>query len=383
MQAVWFLFLITYFNIANTTFEILHCRLVGPVHNGVRRLVLANDPSVGCYEGLHLPFAIIAILLAILFVVPLPIYVLVLTRFPKLKPITDVYSSCYRDKYRPWVAWSVARRLLLVLVGVFIQDVVNRHFFLLIACIVILVVYVKTWPYQNKLDNHFGFFVTWILVIVACITQPESYIDVDRSPGTKITDPPDLFWSSFFVSLVLSIGFIVVGLEIWLRSRRMTVEEFYLDAVKPKLMQGRYSIVSRMSRIKNGKSEQHELEESTSSSIIPRSATIDATAYREPLLDSLLDSSSTNTYSSDRKRRPKVGQIRKTRTRLTTTIVSTDRMTEYSRPTATTDRTTEYSRPTATTDRTTENSRPTATIVSTDLTSEYSDEPGFAYSNVV
>ena len=108
LQGLWLLFLICYFNIASATYEILYCAKVGP--EGMQQYVLIHDASVQCYTGLHLPFAIIAWVLVILFVLPLPVYLWIMNRLPKLKPISDVYSSHYKDRYRWWISMSLARR---------------------------------------------------------------------------------------------------------------------------------------------------------------------------------------------------------------------------------------------------------------------------------
>lgn len=322
LQGVWFLFLVTYLNIANTTLEIIHCRIVGP-QNGEHEFVLVHDASVNCYEGFHLPFAILALLLTIFFVIPLPIYLLIFMRFPKLKPLTDVYCSIYRDEYRMWVAWSLARRLLLVLIGVFVQDFIYRHFYLLIACIVILVIYVKTWPYKCKVDCHFGFFVSWMLVVVACVTQPDTYVYVDRTPGSSDFDSPNLFWSSLFVTIVISVGLCLVALEIYLRFRGKSTDHFFRNVVRPIIIQWKEDMKEAIGSItlRRKRCDEHELEESNS--IIPRSATLDATAYREPLLDSDYDTSDSSLNSTGRRKRGKRPPPHQpVRGRPTTTMVS-------------------------------------------------------------
>lgn len=281
LQGLWLLFLISYFNIAMSTFEILYCRWVGPVEVGGeigdRQYVLVHDPAVQCYNGLHLPFAIIAWIIAIFFALPLPGYVLLFMKITKLKPLTDAYCSCYKDSYRWWIFVSLARRLLLVLVGVFTQDYVSRHFDLLVSVLFILLVTMLTTPYKSQADNYFTLFVTWMLLLTAIVTQPEVYLGADPLRGVSL----------FLVVFTIMCGTSLLVLEVVLqRLRKKTVGEFYREAMQPKLKIFHKKVVNlRRWRAHN----QHELEESTrstASTFIPRQSMVDATTYREPLLDS-------------------------------------------------------------------------------------------------
>ena len=262
LQALWLLFLITCINIANTTFELLHCKYIGP-ENGVHQFVLVHDASVVCYQGVHLPFAIIAILLAVFFVLPFPWYSLILMCFPKLKPITDVYCSLYKDHWRSWVWWSLMRRILLVLLGVFMQDFVYRHFSLLLAFAFILAVFELTWPYQTQFDNYFGCFISWMTLIVGIVTLPSIYLYVD----------PIRVVSALLVLFTILLGFCLLLLEIYLRLfRGTTISKAFKETMWPDLKIIKEYAVSKFRNMR-GRSGAQELVESTSSSIVPRSST--------------------------------------------------------------------------------------------------------------
>lgn len=279
LQGLWLLFLVSYLNIAIASFEILYCTRIGPIEtNGTsnsRTLVLIGDASVQCYKGLHLPFAILAFVTLILFVVPLPMYTLVMARVAKLKPISDVYCSWYKDNWRWWIVVSLSRRLLLVVVGVFVQGYGSRHFSLLVCIGLILLVQVLSWPYRTHINNYFAFFATWMLLLVAIVTQPNVYFIED----------PHRAVSLFLVILTISSGLALLVLEISLRIlKKKTVGKFYKDSVRPCLGRYRRKLRDLTSR---SHTYQHELEESThSKTILPKSQVIDATSYREPLLDS-------------------------------------------------------------------------------------------------
>ena len=281
LQGLWLLFLISYFNISNTSLELLHCRFVTPLEGGETRYVLSHDASVSCFSGPHLPVGIIAITIAAVFVFPMPVYVYIAMHSSKMKPITDVYCSPYVDNRRWWVVLSLARRLLLVLVGVFVQNYLWRHFGLLFCIGLIQIVYVLTWPYQTRVDNYFGFLTGWMLLFIALITQPDAYLYIDLQRGVSL----------FFVVAMIAISLLLLLLETILRFRDQTVGKFFKDDVQPVLVSFKESVVDSLKR-ESVKSNIQELEESTQSSVIPRAGTVDATSYREPLLDSIYASGS-------------------------------------------------------------------------------------------
>ena len=281
LQALWLLLLISYINIAITSYELLHCRVIGPVENGTQDYVLVHDASIMCFEGAHLPWAVISFFLVIVFVTPFPFLLIFLTYFPKFKPIVDVYCSPYKDQRRWWVLLSILRRLVLVVVGVFIQDYVSRHFGLLITVSFILLVFILTWPYQNPVDNYFGFLVTWMVLLTTVVTQPGLYLFVDPLRAISTT----------LVVVTIFLGILLLVFEQILKRRGMTVSEFVSERLIPSFRDCGYLLKSSVKQLKSDDDEDarvQSLEGSTHSTILPRHATLDATAYREPLLDSSL-----------------------------------------------------------------------------------------------
>ena len=172
--------------------------------------MLDHDASVTCYKDGHLAAGIFAILSAIFVVLPFPVFTAVLLYFPRFKPFTDAYTFMYRDQRRLWVAWSLFRRLLLVLIGVFVTDFTYRHFSLLLGLLWILLVDVVTWPYNNHYDNLFSLLVSWLLVLVAVLTEPSLYLYVDPRRGVS---------GALVVGCVLcGVGLAVVERVVWRRS---------------------------------------------------------------------------------------------------------------------------------------------------------------------
>ena len=169
LQAIWLIILISYVDIAEATLELLHCRSIG-VQN--KRLALYDDSNVPCYEGKHLPAAIFAIIFSAIAIVPFPIYSYVLTRWAKVKPLTDVYISVYIDNRRWWVIIGVGRRLAIVLLAVFNADFIYRHLSITILAGCLVILDGLTLPYPGQVDNYVAIFCTSAFFLLCIITYP-------------------------------------------------------------------------------------------------------------------------------------------------------------------------------------------------------------------
>lgn len=277
LQGMWFIVLVSYLNIANSSFEILHCRIIGPYND--LRFVLVYDASVHCWSGVHLPWAIVAVTLVAFLILPFPLYVGIAIRSPKLKPITDVYTSIYKDQRRYWVIYNLLRRLHIVIVGVFISNFILRHFFLLLTTMFSLLVFILTWPYRSFIDNYYGALVSMALVLFAVVTDPHLYQFVDPYRAVSWT----------IVAVVVASSLLLLSLETVLtlysrrkKRRRLTMDEFFLNTVAPRAVNWAMTVKSRMWKTKRA----DILELGKSSRTICHIGTGDYTSYREPLLDS-------------------------------------------------------------------------------------------------
>ena len=108
------------------------------------------------------------------------------------------------------------------------------------------------------------------------ITQPDTYLYIDLQRGVSL----------FFVVLMIAFSLVLLLLETILRYRDQTVGKFFKDDIVPLFYTFKECVVDAFKRTRE-KSNLQELEESTQSSVIPRQGTVDATSYREPLLDSI------------------------------------------------------------------------------------------------
>ena len=292
LQALWLLVLISYLNIANSTFEIVHCHKIGPRNRGSTEFVLVYDASILCWSGNHLPWAILAVLLAVFLILPFPIYTWLAIRFPKLKPITDVYTNIYRDYHRYWVIWNLLRRVMIVMLSVFVVNFIYRHFSLLLASVLVLVIFVITRPYKYWLDNAFGGFVSTSLVVFCIVTEPTlyEYFDPHRIVSWSIVT------SVVFFSILLMILEGLLGvLPRW--GHRYTKDDLIPDLVKFKLIGWKVKITRK---IRKQDRYSVELEESASAEYFGASR-YSYSEYREPLIDSVQYSPKTTSYADSKK----------------------------------------------------------------------------------
>lgn len=294
LHAVWLLVLVSYLNIANSTFELVHCHHIGPTNRGPRQYVLVYDALVHCWEGAHLIWAIGAIVLAAFFIFPFSLYVWLATLSAKLKPLTDVYTSIYCDTQRNWVVWNLLRRILIVMLSVFVVNFIYRHFSLLVASLFILTVFVSTRPYRYAIDNLYGGVVSGALCLFCVVTQPMTYEYFD----------PQRIISWCIVSLVIFVGIILLVLEGILRYLKHKEHDYNKDDcmeyLKDKYFMFKDNLKSRLS-----KEAKYSMELSVSTANTPSSV---YSQFREPLLDSESYNQSQNgAGTSYRKRKSRGG----------------------------------------------------------------------------
>ena len=192
LQAIWLIILISYVDISQATLELLHCRTVGVKDH---YLALYDDSNIPCYRGKHLPAAFFAITFSALVIAPFPIYVLLLPYWHKAKPITDVYSCVYKDDRRWCVAIGLFKRLVIVILGVFIADYVYRHLAITILASFLVIIDGGLWPYPKLVDNFVQFSCTSGFFLVCVFPYPVLNRTID----------PHFIISWVLITLVMSI----------------------------------------------------------------------------------------------------------------------------------------------------------------------------------
>lgn len=108
--------------------------------NGDDQYMLFLDGSIELFSSRHMPFAMAAILLFVLFVLPAPVVLAVprLRSLAQFKWYADEAISLYETDYHWWAAVDLCRRVLLSGLAGGIINTRLRHFATALICVVML-----------------------------------------------------------------------------------------------------------------------------------------------------------------------------------------------------------------------------------------------------
>ena len=126
VHVFWFIFLYCSSTIAYLAVRLLRCV---PLGDPPGSQVLFYDGTVKCFHAAHAPYAVAAILLILIFVLPPPILLVwhPFHIYPTLKAIVDEASRPYETSRRWWAAVNIMRRVLLSLVHGLVANGRFRH----------------------------------------------------------------------------------------------------------------------------------------------------------------------------------------------------------------------------------------------------------------
>ena len=163
------LLLLSYTSLASTSLQLLR-----PLtFNNVDEVRTYSSPDIKYFTGRHLVYAIVAILCEVIIVIGLPLFLLlepVLGRrfnFVKIKPLLDQFQGCYKDKYRYFaVYYLLCRQVIILIVYVGSEDYYNKLYYLQTACIIIAMIHGWVQPYKKKLVNGLDEAILLTLVLV-------------------------------------------------------------------------------------------------------------------------------------------------------------------------------------------------------------------------
>ena len=168
VDGIWFLILIAYVYTADTCLILLRCVQVHePVEFKGKRVkwcaflkmtivklslsiqVYYFDGELECFNGKHLPYGVIAIIISVVVLLSIPVYVLAITfNFIKVcmrlecittefslscsytqkgGPLRDVISSGIKKQYHWWSGYDLLRRLLFFIVYLFCENFASNY----------------------------------------------------------------------------------------------------------------------------------------------------------------------------------------------------------------------------------------------------------------
>ena len=173
LQGVWMIILLSYFSLANVVFASMRCVELNPSHSISPYHRFLDDPSLACYDNLHLALFIISCLLAGLIILPFPVVILLLRRSTRFKPFADVCYSNKRDSCWWWCAMELLRRLLFTFINTFVpsqEDKTLKSSLLSIGAFLVLLVHGIVSPYRLQFDNIFASVLLFNLCCLSIIS---------------------------------------------------------------------------------------------------------------------------------------------------------------------------------------------------------------------
>ena len=106
-----------------------------------------------CFGRDHWSYGLLALLVILGIVVPIPLVLFFMRSSPRLKPLVDVYLSYFKAEYRWWIAVSMGRRLVIAVLAAFISDSLIRQTVLATTVQVMLFLHFALRPYQSERSN--------------------------------------------------------------------------------------------------------------------------------------------------------------------------------------------------------------------------------------
>lgn len=144
-HVVWLNVIYSTAALAFTATSLLNSVTLEGIHG--TRHVLFHDGSVESFGREHLPYAMLAIFVMLIFVVPAPLVMAVprLRSIRQLKWYTDEAMRLYEPGRQWWAAVDLARRLLLACMQGSINAMQIRRYAVALTCIVLLATHVAFW----------------------------------------------------------------------------------------------------------------------------------------------------------------------------------------------------------------------------------------------
>ena len=239
----------------------------------------ATDPNVEYFSPVHAPLFVIAVVLVVIFVIPVPLF-LILPSFTShvvwgLKPLYDAFVCHYKDRYAFWLGARLLLRLAIFILSSFLPPPLN---ILLLGICIALVIFVSSITHPFKLASQ-GALDSFFLSNILLLVTGSLYFQM-----LEVTSQySDLAESVYFIVVVCAAYVVMFGVLVWhliLRFPKLLVLipcKFVPKEVGPQADGPSYGTV--------GKHVQYRSDEELDASIDePRLKVHKFSEYREPLL---------------------------------------------------------------------------------------------------
>ena len=214
VRSMCLLLLLCYTSISSTSLNLLRPL----VFQGTHTLYAYYSPDIEYFTGRHIVYGIVAILLAIVISLGLPVFLLLQPllrrcqwiQFIRIQHILDQFQQCYKKEYH-WAAaiYLICRLLVFVIVNLNTVEYVTSFFVLQVLCFVVTMMQIILRPYKDDAVNSLDPIILLIAVMIVSLNTNSLFISL--STDTAVDD----FIIAMFVLLPLMsfIGFLVLTLK--------------------------------------------------------------------------------------------------------------------------------------------------------------------------
>ena len=126
LKAVVFVLLITYANFTYASMNLLEANRLYTTNDPDGQLVLFTNGSVPYADSSHVPLLPPAAFLLIVVTV-FPVLAVYFMDHPRVRPLSDIYTCYYNDKYRWWIGINLFRRYLIAAIANFMTVTTTQN----------------------------------------------------------------------------------------------------------------------------------------------------------------------------------------------------------------------------------------------------------------
>ena len=208
IHVICYLLLLSYTSVATTSLLLMRPL----IFHDIDKVYTYVSPDIEYLHGRHLPYAIVAMLFTIVFVIGLPLLLGIepflnsKINFVKIKPLLDQFQGCYKNNYRCFAAYYMICRLVIIIIIIAdsSKDFVLQYS-LIAVCVITALIHLILKPYSNPLLNNFDGAILQLLILISTLPFVEFFDD---------SDPTLLMIITFIIVMLPLLIFITMSLMI-------------------------------------------------------------------------------------------------------------------------------------------------------------------------
>ncbi|XP_065897661.1 uncharacterized protein [Dysidea avara] len=189
INGIWLLIFLMYVFTTRTSFDLIRCVPTYDINDNFKEFRFFYDGSIKCFQGKHLFYMFISLLLILTVVIPGPCAVALISyRHFTIIPFRDVATKGIKIQYRWWSAYDFLRRTVFILIVIFEGYLYEYHQLILtFISLVCLIITARLHPYEDSWSNLIESLVLLDLLLIA------GYFLNDHSSESVIPEFEDAF----------------------------------------------------------------------------------------------------------------------------------------------------------------------------------------------